>query len=577
MKLFKYIIPSVILLAAASLSSCEDMMETNSDSYLFEEDNSLSTASDSLYSVMGILTQVQKVAERYVLFGELRGDLMQATPDAPFSLQEISNFEVTPENTYLSRRDFYSIINNCNYAIEKMDTSIVIGSNKVMMPEYVAIRTIRAWTYFQLGLAFGKVSYFTEPILSVDESLDNMPQIELDNLVNELIADLEPYFGIETPYQYGSVDGYDTRQFFIQPKLLLADLLLYNNNYELAAALYYDYINRNNLTMPISYANVWSSANRDGMNYGAQSAYHNEVISRIPFSSDGKQYHPNLVNLTYNTVPAIVPSQKFVNEMAAAVHYYNNNINNQANIVGIFEGDTRGGLPFANGKGYSSSAFTAMNLSGNTNTDIIAKYYHNAIENSAMSNPDNEMFDDIVPRVVRSVATYRIPTVYLRYAEAVNRSGRPTMAFAVIKYGLRQAISSVDVNTTRVEEGEAPYVNLDEIVDGPEWLNFDNNKFDSNWGSGMRGRGYSLYIPKSEYIIPQLETKADSIDWVENELLYEMAAETCFEGNRFFDLLRVSRHRDDHPALMVDKISSRFDNPAAAAAHISNPDSWWIK
>ena len=48
------------------------MMETDSTTVGFEEDNRLDSPNDSLYSVLGILSQVQRLGDRYVLLGELR-------------------------------------------------------------------------------------------------------------------------------------------------------------------------------------------------------------------------------------------------------------------------------------------------------------------------------------------------------------------------------------------------------------------------------------------------------------------------------------------------------------------------
>ena len=565
MKKLIYILPTAII-AVAALVSCQDMMRTDSDSYLFEENNKLDQAPDSMYSAIGILTQIQKVGERYVLFGELRGDLVTVPETAPYSMQEISNFNVTADNEYLSLRDYYSIINNCNYAIAHMDTSITIHSSKVMMPEYAAIKTMRAWTYLQMGLAFGKVKYFTEPILTVDKSIENIPYIGFDELIAKLAAEIEPIMKVNMP-QYGSVDGYDSKQFFIQPQLLLADLALYKNQYETAAMLYYDYIDRNDLTMSISYANVWQSASRDNVSEGNVMAYNNEVISRIPYASDAKMYHPNMVNLTYNTMPSVMPAQWFVSEMNTKPHYYNQYITSPTQLGAIFEGDIRGHAVLANNKGEVTSAFGEFRPTPTSTQFLITKFFNNGSENSGVTNPNNEMFaDGTVPRLTRSIATYRTPSVYLRYAEAINRAGKPTLAFAVLKYGLKQSTINDSIA-----------VDQSEMEDKVAWTNFNNSKYDDNWGTGMRGCGYGLYSTKSEYLIPSLAARQDTICWVEEEILKEMSAETCFEGNRFFDLLRVSRHNVNPNAFFAEKVSRRFDNPEAMKAKLANSEAWWIK
>lgn len=155
----RHIIPVSIALAAMALTACSDMLDLKSDDYVYADDNPLNSANDSLYSAMGILTQMQKLGERYVLLGELRGDLVDVTADAPLSIQQVSNFATSEGNDFSGRRDYYSVINNCNYALTHMDTTITEHENRVMVPEYVAIRTLRAWTYLQMGLTYGRVRY----------------------------------------------------------------------------------------------------------------------------------------------------------------------------------------------------------------------------------------------------------------------------------------------------------------------------------------------------------------------------------------------------------------------------------
>lgn len=259
----------------------------------------------------------------------------------------------------------------------------------------------------------------------------------------------------------------------------------------------------------------------------------------------------------------MVPAAHFIKQMDEALHFYADGTGSIL-ITGTFEGDLRGMAFYADNKGDFAGAYGYTHVKDEQQDILITKFYNNG-EAASVSNPDNEMFDWQSVRHLRSVPVYRTPSLYLRYAEAVNRAGKPSVAFAVITNGLKQKVMS---DSTPVMPWEC---------NGEMYINFDNGKYEGNIGTAMRGRGYGIRLAKSGYLIPELETLNDSIEWVENEILYEMAAETCFEGNRFFDLMRVSHHRADHPALMVDKISRRFDNPAAAAARLSNPENWWIR
>ena len=156
------------LCAGLVMTSCEDMMDLDNGRVAYDEQHRIDNPNDSIYSVMGILALMQQVADRVVLMGELRADLM--TVDGRYAstdLQDVESMTYAKDNPYAADRDFYAIINNCNYILQRMDTSLVEGQTKVMLPEYAQVKTLRAYAYWQLALISGRVSYRTEPLLYV--------------------------------------------------------------------------------------------------------------------------------------------------------------------------------------------------------------------------------------------------------------------------------------------------------------------------------------------------------------------------------------------------------------------------
>lgn len=563
-KIYRHLLPvfAASLVGVSALTSCEDMMDLDSDDHVRAEDNKLNSANDSLYSAIGILTQLQKVGERYVLLGELRGDLMETTSDAPVWMQEISNFATTPSNIMSVKRDYYSIINNCNYALARMDTTITEHLTHVMVPEYTAIRTIRDWTYLQLGLAFGRVQWVDEPILSLEDSEGDYPTVELDQLVQKLVSDLEPIAANELP-GYGWVDGFDASRFFLAPRLLLGDLYLLQNRYADAARMYYDFIRINEVCMLSGNGNTWESnqAMMEG-NDNFKDTYAGEAFTLIPYSSDPRKEHPNLLNYTYSRTPVVKAASWWVNDLASATHFHAAG-DGASSVTGFLTGDLRGSWFFADG---TRGAVSVGNVTpGGVEDDvenIISKFYYAASTGVETTNPANPLLDGLM---LRQVSLYRTSHVYLRYAEAVNRMGKPSLAFAVLKYGL---------NHTVVTDGTK--VDLAELEDELPYTNFDNSVFDDNRGTASRGRGVGISLAQSTYVLPEFDTLQETIEWVENEIVREMAAETMFEGNRFFDLMRVSRHRGSNE-FFAGKVSRRFANPDAAKSILLNSENWWLK
>lgn len=555
-----------IIAAACSLgflTSCEDMLDTTSHGYVFDKDHTLNSANDSLYSAMGILAQVQKLGERYILFGELRGDLVSVPATAPVAYQNLNKFDAVTDDAVLgAKRDYYSVINNCNIALARMDTTITEHGLQVMLPEYAAIRTLRDWTLFQLGLVYGKASYTEEPILDVENAEKEYITIGLNELVAKLIADLEPFAARNTP-NYGTIDGQSSKMFFIKPALLLADLYLYNGNYNQAAAMYYKIIKDEGYYVSTENANHWTTSVRTESVRSHYNTYSTEAIVQIPYASDAKMYHPDMVNLTYSSTPSMVPAHWFVNEMNAAQHFHIDRLG-ITNISGFLEGDLRGMLTNRDGVSELSS-FGNVSTGMQATECLITKFALNGANYTSVINPDNILMEDGAI-LTRFISLYRIPHLYLRYAEAVNRAGKPSLAFAVLKYGLRGEI--LDDETK---------VNPDELADNVEWTNFADPRFDANYGTAMRGRGLGIAVEQTEYVLPLSENKDEVIEWVEERILEEMAAETCFEGNRFFDLLRISRHRANHPQFMAKQIARRFDNPSAIESKLSDINNIWVK
>ena len=184
-----------LLCGAFFFSSCEDMLNVESDrvEYDFED----WTLNDSVYSVLGILKSVQGVGDRQILINELRADLIAISEEkAVVDVQELSKsiFNIN-SNKYLDVKDYYAIINNCNLYLARVDTTLEKNNVKLMLPEFVAVKSVRAWTYLQLAINYNQVPYFTEPILthSAAEEVMNRPMLTRNEILTNLIADILPY------------------------------------------------------------------------------------------------------------------------------------------------------------------------------------------------------------------------------------------------------------------------------------------------------------------------------------------------------------------------------------------------
>jgi hypothetical protein len=174
--------------------------------------------------------------------------------------------------------------------------------------------------------------------------------------------------------------------------------------------------------------------------------------------------------------------------------------------------------------------------------------------------------------VSKAVMVYRVATLYLRYAEAVNRAGKPNLAFAVLKHGMNSDALAVD---TIVPRHEKYTVYTDSTGTFIDYVNFENIVFDQNIGVHSRGCGNMELA--ADYLIPALGSKEDSILWVEEKIIEELALETAFEGNRFQDLMRIAKRRNS-PAYLADKVAAKHTgNQQAIRSKLMDENNWYIK
>ena len=242
---------SMSLVAGLTTTSCEDMMTIDTDL------NNYTSANDTLYSYWGILKCVQDVAERQVILGELRGDLVSTTENVTDTLFAIANFNNPKDGScsMLKVSDYYNVINNCNLYIANADTSLVKSNKKYMIPEYAQVQSIRAWTYLQLVKNYGEVPFITEPINSLDviDNFDyNNNLVNKDNLLDKFLdLGLDKFVDTEYPHyqSYNSGSSVEAALCYIPIRLVLGDMYLLRGaskeDYRTAAQYYYDYLKNN--------------------------------------------------------------------------------------------------------------------------------------------------------------------------------------------------------------------------------------------------------------------------------------------------------------------------------------------
>ena len=101
---------------------------------------------------------------------------------------------------------------------------------------------------------------------------------------------------------------------------------------------------------------------------------------------------------------------------------------------------------------------------------------------------------------------------------------------------------------------------------------------------GVHALGSGSAHANKYYVLPQpeqeLANRQDTIDYqiplVEDMIIDEMALEGAFEGNRFYDLMRVALRRSD-PAYLADPVSRRNgESDDALRSKLMDSKNWYL-
>ena len=106
-------------------------------------------------------------------------------------------------------------------------------------------------------------------------------------------------------------------------------------------------------------------------------------------------------------------------------------------------------------------------------------------------------------------------------------------------------------------------------------MDFTDTRFQYNIGVHARGCG-NMHLAAG-YKIPPLPSLEDSVKYVEDKIVEELALETAFEGNRFHDLMRISIRRDD-PSYLADRVAAKYSIAIAEVirARLEIQVNWYI-
>ena len=592
-----------LICALFALSSCSDMLRTDSDAQNFDPE--LNQKTDSVFYAFGIAQAMQQLADQYFFQGEMRGELVATTQYTDNDLRQLKDFSADLTNEYDSAYVYYRVINNCNYYLAHRDTTLLTGATNITRNEYAAVLSYRAWAYLQLARNYGKVPFFTEPLTTISAIDDNnFPEYGIDEITSALAPQLEKYAGTPVPNygtsiacgstNWGQSKTMNTSCVFIPVDVILGDLYLESGQYSKAADSFVKYLTTAKKVVPnivarfqLRSSDEQSPTDMKGTISGTSytTVYANnsttDIVTYIPMSVSrvrgtvtgvpsafGFDYYALSSSAVWNDEIQLLPSDDY-SVLTDSLEYY-------------YYKDVMGGLP---NKDITSGTYGDMRSLSIMRTRTAA---------IGSDEEDKEWIDKFESG---NIIIYRISTIYLHLAEALNRMDMPDLAFSFLKEGISQHVA--DSTNTWLSDAGKQYLNNtflseqnEEAFRGKSYpihqhgcgVTTDGNypgsspyQFATEVGSKLQklAKNSALYPGLAERVSSSTTTKADTIMAIEELLCDEEAMEFAFEGCRWYDLMRFAKHKNRAGLLgnawIADKVKN--NNPTKSLATEQN---WYL-
>jgi starch-binding outer membrane protein, SusD/RagB family len=606
-----------ILAVSFGLPSCEKFLNPEQEQAITED-----KLYDDWYEYrsveMGLYGLQQKLAEQLLVLGELRGDLLTITPNADPDLVEVYNFDVSKTNKYASPTNFFKLIaasNNFIRVLKKKHPEVLNPQSQVNNFDrlYGEALCMRAWAYFNAVRIYGKVPFIHESLTTIEE---------IENYVNS-----PGTFFVDSVHIEYNKDGYhndttytskaDTleKNYFNTDQVI--DYFTNQLEHEVKAVGVNHYTNNNDESWEITIWNPWAMDAMLGTMYLYKGDLYRSLshFEKIIYNSSSTRRYQIDNFFAYGAWPNIFTS---IDNREHIFSIWFNKANLQQNeFQDFFE-------PLAMHKyTMKPTAWAIQNWESVWRNQVISKndaepwkakmldpgipsdfyrgygssylYIKNGVP---LSENDyvNMLFlkragDDRSARVIME----GMDTMVLKYSIGKDRYDQDAPYIVYRAASIHLYISEIYVYRVYQQSGGLYTTNINY---GLGYVNDGSPYAPNNPGRpqlGVRGRvglassaddainiGNIVYIhnPTTNKIIGYKDLNgkfAEKQQLLEEMILDERARELAFEGERFYDLMRVAKRRND-PSFLAKKIAAKFPEGKREQIQglLMNENNWYI-